>query len=191
MTAQNLSDNIRKVHTGAISDVADAEQPAMKIPNRYAIRETGSEKYISSIEAPNIAVYIKSGLSIPAAAVAKAAPGTIYLDGVAQNGPLLDHARQVYNFDHHEGCVRLFTLSTCEQVLLVIKKGLDLCSRDWKVYANDPDLDTILAVWLLLNHMRIHERESIRENILFPLVRLQGIIDSLGLEMKIPGCFSA
>ncbi|MBI5592024.1 MAG: hypothetical protein HY881_16285 [Deltaproteobacteria bacterium] len=189
MTIQNLSNNSREVPAGEIFDSKGSELPAMKFPNRYSIRETGSDKCLSCIEAPNISVYIKFGLSIPASAVSKADPGTIYLDGVAQIGPLLDHARQVYNFDHHEGCVRLFTLSTCEQVLLILKKGLDLCSRDWKIFANDPDLDTILAVWLLLNHIRINERESIRENILIPLVRLQGIIDSLGLEMKVLAAF--
>ncbi len=158
----------------------------MQIPNRYSIRESGSEKEkgLSCLEAPNLSVYIKFGFSIPAPMVGKAVAGTIYLDGVAQSGPLLDHARQVYNFDHHEGCVRLFTLATCEQVLLMIKKGLDLCSREWKIYANDPDLDTVLAIWLLLNHIRINEQEAIRENILFPLIRLQGCIDSLGLEVK-------
>jgi hypothetical protein len=154
------------------------------IPNRYSIREMGSEQVLLCIEAPNLMVQVKFGLSIPAAAVNKASPGTIYLDGVAQTGPLLDHTRQVYNFDHHEGCIRLFTLSTCEQVLVMIRKGLDLRSREWKIYANDPDLDTVLAIWLLLNHLRINERESVREHILFPLVRLQGGIDSLGLELK-------
>jgi hypothetical protein len=184
MTSQNAPNNVREVRARETPADRMPKLPAVKIPNRYSIREIGSEKWLSCIEAPNLAVYIKFGLSIPAAAVSKAAPGTIYLDGVAQNGPLLDHGKQVYNFDHHEGCVRPFTLSTCEQVLLMVKKGLDLRSREWKIYANDPDLDTILAVWLLLNHIRINEQESIRENILFPLVRLQGSIDSLGLEMR-------
>jgi len=184
MTSQNVSKAIPEAHIREISSDRISKLPAIEIPNRYSIRETGSEKWLSCIEAPNLAVYIKFGLSIPAAAVSKAAPGTIYLDGVAQHGPLLDHVRQVYNFDHHEGCVRPFTLSTCEQALLMIKKGLDLRSREWKIYANDPDLDTILAIWLLLNHLRINEQVCIRENILFPLIRLQGSIDSLGLEMK-------
>lgn len=184
MISQNVSDDVREDHDRETPAGRVTKLLAIEIPNRYSIREIGPEKWLSCLEAPNLAVFIKFGLSIPAAVVSKAAPGTIYLDGVAQNGPLLDHARHVYNFDHHEGCVRPFTLSTCEQVLLMIKKGLDLCSREWKIYANDPDLDTILAVWLLLNHIRINEQESIRENILFPLVRLQGCIDSLGLELK-------
>ncbi|MFZ5571149.1 MAG: type II CAAX prenyl endopeptidase Rce1 family protein [Thermodesulfobacteriota bacterium] len=170
--------------TGKRPTAEKATAPSEEIPNRYSIRESGSERILTCIEAPNLLVQVKNGLSVSAAAMAKSPPGTIYLDGVAQNGPLLDHARQVYNFDHHEGCIRTFTLSTCEQVLLMIKKGLDLRSREWKIFANDPDLDTVLAVWLLLNHIRINEQESIREHILLPLVRLQGSIDSLGLELK-------
>ncbi|MFH1581521.1 MAG: hypothetical protein ABIC39_05550, partial [Pseudomonadota bacterium] len=87
--------------------------PASEFPNRYLIREIDGERVLSCIEAPNLIVQIKFGLSVSATAMNKAAPGTIYLDGVAQNGPLLDNARQIYNFDHHEGCVRAFTLSTC------------------------------------------------------------------------------
>lgn len=184
MTSQTVSSDGREVNDIEIPADRITKLLSIEIPNRYSVRELGTEKWLSCIEAPNLGVYIKFGLSIPAATVSKAAPGTIYLDGVAQHGPLLDHARQVYNFDHHEGCVRPFTLSTCEQVLLMIKKGLDLCSREWKIFANDPDLDTILAIWLLLNHIRINEQESIREDILFRVVRLQGCIDSLGLELK-------
>ncbi len=158
--------------------------PAAKFPQRYAVRETDSGRCLVCIEAPNLCVHIERGLTVSAAATGKSAPGSIFLDGVAQTGPLLDHNRQIYNFDHHEGCVRLFTLSTCEQVLLMVKKGLDLRSRDWNIFANNPDLDTILAIWLLLNHVRIKEQESIRESILIALVRLEGLIDAIGLEMK-------
>ncbi len=161
-----------------------ARLPAAEFPNRYSIRDIGGEKVLSCIEAPNITVQIKFGLSVSSAAMNKSSSGTIYLDGVAQNGPLVDNARQIYNFDHHEGCVRAFTLSTCEQVLVMLKKGFDLRGREWRIIANDPDLDTVLAIWLLLNHLRISEQESIREHILLPLIRLEGAIDSLGLELK-------
>ena len=67
----------------------------------------------------------------------------------------MDHERQVYNFDHHEGCVRAFTLASCEQTLVMYMKGLDLQGREWNIFANEPDLDTILAIWILLNHSRI------------------------------------
>ena len=180
MPSETVSDKF----PGKNAEDKNPRTSAIEFPKRYSVREAGSERMLLCIEAPNLAVYIKAGLSVSAAAVNKSAPGTIYLDGVAQTGPLLDNAHQIYNFDHHEGCVRSFTLSTCEQVLLMVKKGLDLRSRDWKIIANDPDLDTVLAIWLLLNHVRINEQKSIREHILFPLVRLEGIIDAVGLEMK-------
>ncbi|MDP4164960.1 MAG: CPBP family intramembrane metalloprotease, partial [Bacillota bacterium] len=91
--------------------------------------------------------------------------------------------KQIYNFDHHEGCIRPFTLSTCEQVLVMILKGMDLRGRDWRVFANEPDLDTILAIWLIFNHVRIQQKEFGGLNRLCSLVRLEGIIDSHGLEM--------
>jgi len=66
----------------------------------------------------------------------------------------------------------------------MLKKGFNLRTREWRVIANDPDLDTVLAIWLLLNHIRINEQESIHQHILLPLIRLEGTIDALGLELK-------
>jgi len=153
-------------------------------PDRYAIKETAANRVLTCLEAPNLQVIIKSGLTVTASAARKASPGTIYLDGVAQAEPFLDHDKKVYNLDHHEGCVRTFTLATCEQALIMCVKGLDLRDREWKIYANEPDLDTILSVWIILNHQRINNREAINRRTLFALVRLEGIIDSLGLEMR-------
>ena len=63
-------------------------------------------------------------------------------------------------------------------------KGLDLRDREWKIFANEPDLDTILSIWLILNHQRINNREAIHRRSLFALVRLEGVIDALGLELR-------
>ncbi len=154
------------------------------VPQRYTIRETDNgPSVLTCIEAPNISVQVEAGLTFSSSAAHKASPGTIFLDGVAQSGPFLDLEKQIYNFDHHEGCVRQFTLSTCEQVMVMILKGMDLRGRDWKVYANEPDLDTVLSIWLLLNHVRIHQRDSAGMRFLSALVRLEGIIDAHGLEM--------
>jgi hypothetical protein len=154
-------------------------------PDRYAIKEAGPDRRtLTCLEAPNLQVFIKAGLTVGASAARKAPPGTIYLDGVAQVEPFLDHEKQVYNLDHHEGCVRAFTMATCEQALIMCVKGLDLRDREWKIYANEPDLDTILSVWIILNHQRINNRQAIHRRSLFALVRLEGIIDSLGLEMR-------
>jgi len=153
------------------------------LPRRYRIKETGDSRMLTCLEAPNISVYIEAGLTVSASSAHKSSPGTIYLDGVAQCEPFMDFEKQVYNFDHHEGCVRPFTLSTCEQVLVMIFKGLDLRDRDWKVFANDPDLDTVLAIWLLFNHVRVRQKESADLLLLHALVRLEGVIDAHGLEM--------
>lgn len=136
------------------------------------------------MEAPNLNVHIESGLSVSASVARKSPAGTIFLDGVAQCEPFMDHERQVYNLDHHEGCVRAFTLATCEQALVMYMKGLDLRNREWNIFANEPDLDTLLAIWIILNHARIGRLDTIQRRLLFALVRYEGIIDALGLELK-------
>lgn len=71
----------------------------------------------------------------------------------------------------------------------MILKGLDLRGRDWKVFANDPDLDTVLAIWLLFNHQRVNQNNSDGLRRLYALVRLEGIIDAHGLEMTALSAF--
>ncbi|BBO75508.1 hypothetical protein DSCW_29250 [Desulfosarcina widdelii] len=163
---------------------AKADAAGNGFPDRYAIKGTGTDRVLTCLEAPNIQVVVKSSLTVTASAARKAPAGTIYLDGVAQAAPFLDHEKKVYNLDHHEGCVRTFTLATCEQALIMCVKGLDLQEREWKIYANEPDLDAILSIWIILNYKRINNREAINRRSLFALVRLEGIIDSLGLEMR-------
>ncbi|MEN8243611.1 MAG: type II CAAX endopeptidase family protein [Thermodesulfobacteriota bacterium] len=159
------------------------ESGISRLPQRYVIKNLNDTRILTCLETPDIAVQVEAGLTVSASAARKSPAGTIYLDGVAQSEPFMDHEKQIYNFDHHEGCLRPFTLSTCEQVLLMILKGLDLRSREWSVFANEPDLDTILAIWLLLNHQRIQQKDSGRRQFLYALVRHEGIIDSHGLEM--------
>jgi hypothetical protein len=65
----------------------------------------------------------------------------------------------------------------------MILKGMNLRGRDWRVFATEPDLDTVLAIWLILNHVRVQQKEFGGLNRLCALVRLEGIIDSHGLEM--------
>ena len=131
-----------------------------------------------------MAVRVERGLSISGQTLRRSTPGTIYLDGAAQEGPLLDIENHIYNLDHHQGCVRSFTLATCEQAMVVVRKGLDLPGRDWTIYANEPDLDTVLAIWVLLNHIRLNDTSAEIRSRIMPLVRLQGIIDAHGLEMQ-------
>jgi hypothetical protein len=107
----------------------------------------------------------------------------VLLDGAGTFGPLLDNDKKIYNLDHHWGCERLFTLSTCEQALLLVHSGLRLSEGDWTLYANDPDLDTVLALWCLLNHRRLRELRPEARDVLLPLLRLEGAIDANGPEL--------
>jgi hypothetical protein len=157
---------------------------SLKLPERYAIKTNGNEKVLTCLETPNLNVHIEAGLTFSASVAHKSPSGTIFLDGVAQCEPFMDHERQVYNLDHHEGCVRAFTLATCEQALVMYMKGLDLRNREWNIFANEPDLDTLLAIWILLNHTRIGAQDTTQRRLLFALVRYEGVIDALGLELK-------
>jgi hypothetical protein len=154
------------------------------LPVRYQVKEDEDGRYLTCLEASNISVRIDRALSISASSARKYPKGTILLDGAAKGEPFIDSSRGIYNLDHHEGCVRSFTLSTCEQAMIVIRKGLDLDAERWTVWANDPDLDTVLAVWLLLNHRRIDENDSAVRKKIMPIVRLQGVIDAHGFELK-------
>jgi hypothetical protein len=161
-----------------------------RLPQRYIIKESNNSRILSCLETPNISVHVEAGLSVSASAAYKSPPGTIYLDGVARCEPFMNLEKQVYNFDHHEGCLRPFTLSTCEQVLIMILKGMDLRGRDWKVFANEPDLDTVLAIWLIFNHVRVSRKDSDGLSRLYAIVRLEGTIDAHGLEMANLSAFS-
>jgi hypothetical protein len=156
--------------------------PQKTLPRRYEIRNSAEGNVLTCLEAPNILVRIESGLTISSSVAHKAPAGTIYLDGAAQSEPFMDNEKQIYNFDHHEGCPRPFTLSTCEQILVMIFKGLDLRDRGWNVFANDPDLDTVFAIWLLFNHNKLNQKDPTTRRFLFALIRMEGIIDAHGLE---------
>lgn len=161
----------------------DAPQSPTSLPDRYVIKETAKTRILTCTEAPTLSVRLERGYVVTAAAAHRAPPGTIYLDGVAQAEPFIDAERPVYNLDHHVGCVRAFTLATCEQAMVMVRRRLNLRERDWLVFANEPDLDTVLAVWVLLNHIRLNDEDPEIRSKVIPLLRLQGTIDALGLEM--------
>ncbi len=153
------------------------------LPLRYQVKEDDRGPYLTCVEASNIAVRIERGLSVSAAAAKKYPSGTIFLDGAAQGAPFMDASKGIYNLDHHEDCVRAFTLATCEQAMIVILKGLDLDDERWTVWANEPDFDTVLAIWLLLNHRRLNGDDPALRRKMMPVVRLQGVIDTHGFEL--------
>jgi hypothetical protein len=160
---------------------AAAQQP--EIPKRYALREKNDIRYIECDEAPRLRAIIDSQMSVSRSGAASLGPRVILLDGAGSFGPLIDNDEKLYNLDHHSDCERLFTLSTCEQALLLVHSGLDLSEGDWKIYANDPDLDTVLAIWCLLNYRRVRELSPEARDVLLPLFRLEGAIDANGPEL--------
>lgn len=84
--------------------------------------------------------------------------GSIALDGYVTGPPQFDRNGPYYSANHHEGVVRLATLSTAQQVMTDVRMGLDKpFSRsgelEAEVYVNDCDED-VGAAWFLLNHIR-------------------------------------
>jgi membrane protease YdiL (CAAX protease family) len=153
----------------------------LTIPDRYRIRNGGQGRVLTCVEAPAVAVHAERGLAISAKQARNYPSGTIFLDGVAQGDPFADIHKEVYNLDHPRGCIR--SLATCEQAILLVRSGLDLRERDWVVLANDADLDTLFALWVLLNHLRFNDDAEVRAKVM-PLLRLEGMIDAHGVNAQ-------
>lgn len=179
------------VHPSNMGGVAPSAQPKSTsvplrrtmLPERYAEREKEGSRFLVCDEAPRLRVVIDPKMSVSRSAAIALGERVILLDGAGNFGPLMDNERKLYNLDHHVGCERLFTLSTCEQTLLLVQSGLELSEGDWTVYANDPDLDTVLALWCLLNYRRVRELSPQARDVLLPLFRLEGAIDANGPEL--------
>ncbi|MBW2542810.1 MAG: hypothetical protein JRF15_12020 [Deltaproteobacteria bacterium] len=155
-----------------------------RLPQRYKLRGGGGEPtHIVCDEAPRVKVQVRRDFAFSLAEAKELGERVILLDGAGTFGPLLDNKRRLYNLDHHQGCERTFTLATCEQALLMVTSGLDLGEGDWRIFANEPDLDTVLALWCLLNHVRLRELRPEVRDILYPLIRLEGAIDANGTEL--------
>src|SRR5918995_171878 len=153
------------------------------VPSRYRIRDDVKGRTLTCVEAPTVTVRAERGFVVTAAQARNYRAGAIFLDGAAQGGPFVEVQKELYNLDHHEGCIRPFTLATCEQAMVLIRSVVDLRKRDWTVFANDSDLDTVLALWAILNHFRINDDAEVRFR-LMPLLRLEGAIDTHGLDRQ-------
>jgi membrane protease YdiL (CAAX protease family) len=158
------------------------EQPRSSvIPNRYRISNDDQQKVLTCVEAPTVMVRAERGVAISAKQARNYPPGAIFLGGAAQGEPFVDVQNDLYNLDHPDGCIR--SLATCEQAIVLIRKGLDLRKRDWVVLANDADLDTIFALWVLFNHLRLNDDAEVRAKVM-PLLRLEGVIDAHGPDSQ-------
>jgi hypothetical protein len=168
-------------------DPEDAERlagaPAPELPRRYRVRRVESDSCLVADEAPRIQVRVHREHAFSESEARELGTRVILLDGAGSFGPLLDNKQLLYNLDHHSGCERTFTLATCEQALLLVTSGLELAEGDWSIYANEPDLDTVLALWCLLNHARLRDLSPESRDVLLPMIRLEGAIDANGTEL--------
>lgn len=169
-------------HTGA--DAADgAGEGSEELPNRYEVREREDGRVLLCGEAPGVAVSIDRRHQFSEADARRLGERLVFLDGAGQFGPLIDNNQRLYNLDHHQDCLRAFTLATCQQALIVVLKGLELDRGDWTVFANEPDLDTVFAIWVLLNHRRVRQLTPQQRDVILPLLHLEGAIDANGYEI--------
>jgi hypothetical protein len=103
------------------------------------------------LETGKTELFVRRGLTVP---FEQLPARGIALDGYVQ-GPAVDVEGERFSFDHHDGCVRLFTRATCAQVMDALLLGFD--PSGYGIFVNDVDGDTALAVWLLRNPQRASE----------------------------------
>lgn len=152
---------------------------------RYRVVERDGREAIVSGNAPNIELFIERGLTVDDGGRKRFGPRTVFLDGVFSGAPFCDNEAQHYSLDHHAEVLRAFTLATCEQAAVMLLQGLPLSSGTWSLWINDPDLDSMLAAWVLMNHVELlrDDRSLLRDAM--PVIRLEGVIDAHGTDREL------
>lgn len=153
---------------------------------RYRQLGDGDNTYLSCDGSPNIHLYVRWGLSVEEEGRDKYPPQTIFLDGVFAGPPFLDNSGRQYSLDHHAGTTpRAFLLATCEQAVVMVLDGLPLEEGEWQLYINDPDLDAVLAAWVLMNHASLRVGDGRLLYHAMPLIRVEGVIDAHGTDKPV------
>jgi len=164
---------------------APAPPPADAGRARYQIVTKGEHRVVVCGNAPNISLRVERGLTVNEAGRKHYPEQTVFLDGVYSGPPFYDNKTRQYSLDHHAGCVRAYTLATCEQAVVLVLQGLPLSEGDWTLYVNEPDLDALLSAWVLMNHVELlQEDEQILRGAM-PLIRVEGVIDAHGTDMAV------
>jgi hypothetical protein len=165
--------------TEEVEAVEVAQLPAR--PKRYQVNARGDDAFaVLCANASNLFLQVERGISVSETARRKIPRQTIYLDGVYTGPPFYDNKARHYSLDHHSGCVRAFTLATCEQAVVMLLQGLPLNDGEWTLYVNEPDLDSLLAAWVLLNHADLLRNDQELLHLAMPLIRVEGVIDAHG-----------
>ncbi len=161
------------------SDEGKAEQLS-----RYQDLSEDGARFVICSSMSEIRLWVERGLTVNEAGRKRFPQQTIFLDGVFSGAPFMDNKARQYSLDHHEGCVRAFTLATCEQAAVMILQGLPLEAGQWQIYINEPDMDSLLAAWILLNHAELMSDGAALLREAMPLIRVEGLIDAHGLQME-------
>ncbi len=170
------------VNNNVKTAVAESQADNGSAPSRYQIIKKENRRCLQCINSSNLRLYVERKLSVDEAERRSYPDQSIFIDGVYIGAPFLDNKLRQYSLDHHSNCVRSFTLSSCEQAAVMLLDGLPLSEGGWSLYINEPDLDALLAVWLLLNHREMLKEERTLLRAAMPMLRIEGIIDAHGLD---------
>lgn len=152
-------------------------------PSRYAIQ--GDPAAIVCLDFPGVFLHVQRGLTIEESERLELPRQSIFLDGVFTGPAFLDNEHRQYSLDHHAGCVRAFTLATCEQACVMLMQRIPLWEGEWQLYVNEPDLDSLLAAWVILNHYALaHDDYALLRKVM-PLIRVEGVIDAYGFDKAV------
>lgn len=149
----------------------------------YRLEGEGHGRHVVRVDRKGLELHVIRGLHVTEEDRVGYADRSIFLDGVFLGPPFLDNVRRHYALDHHHGVVRPFTLATCEQAAVLVALGLPLREDRWSIYVNEPDLDALLAAWVLLQHDTLLEGGHARLRAVMPLLRVEGHIDTFGFEL--------
>ncbi len=180
---EHASGRFASFPSGFMAEPEAELEPEESLPNRYEIRDRDDGRMLVCGEAPGVAVSIDREHNFSEADARRLGERVVFLDGAGQFRPVVDNSQWFYNLDHHQDCLRAFTLATCQQALIVVLKGLELDRGDWTIYANEPDLDTVFAIWVLLNYRRVRDLDEAQRDAILPLIHLEGAIDANGFEI--------
>lgn len=173
---------IEELTDGDLSDEPSAPPPPR---SRYQIVEREGQRLLVCGNAPNIRLRVERGLTVNEEGRRAYPQQTIFLDGAFGGAPFYDNKARQYSLDHHGGCVRAYTLATCEQAVVMVLQGLPLGEGDWFLHVNEPDIDALLAAWVLMNHVELLRDDARILRGAMPLIRVEGVIDAHGPDMSL------
>jgi hypothetical protein len=151
-----------------------------KKAGRYRLTEREGRKLVVCNSSQNLGLFYNRGRTARARGRRRFGPRTIFLDGACAAPPFHDNEFRQYNFDHHSGCLRQATRSSCEQAAAAVAMGLPLEEGDWTVVANDFDADSLLAAWVLMNAAELSRGDCALLGRAMSLIAAEGCIDCFG-----------